>query len=224
MIEQVEKVGAEAETLALGDLESLADGKVHVRLVWSDDAVAGSVAVAGGISGRAAGQWYDRIWHVGRGVGPVAEPGLVASGCGSVRTTEPGGESWGCEVRAAQSVSASSSRINRRKWQAGLQRDHAAEFPSAESACGKAACVREERQLVDRAKHEALRAVEIRKSARVAGVGLIVEAGIEGDGGRRNIVNRLGKSVRGLKIQSLGKAVRDGCLQRIVVRVGIRSE
>ena len=105
-----------------------------------------------------------------------------------------------------------------------MQRDHAAELPSAERAGGKAARVREEWQLVNRAEHEALGAVEIRESARVAGVGLIVEAGIEGDGGRRNIVNRLGKSVRGLKIQSLGKAVGDGCLQRIVVRVGIRSE
>jgi hypothetical protein len=98
-----------------------------------------------------------------------------------------------------------------------LQRDHATELPSAERAGGKAARVREERQLVNRAEHETLGAVEIGEAARVAGIGLIVEAGIEGDGGRRNIVDRLGKSVGGLKIQSLGKAVRDGCLQRIVV-------
>ena len=63
MIEQVEKVGAEAQALALGDPESLADGKVHVGLVGSDDAVAGSVAVAGGISGCAIGQWRARRCH-----------------------------------------------------------------------------------------------------------------------------------------------------------------
>src|SRR5580692_11559361 len=209
MIEQVEKVGAEAQTLALGDLEGFADGKVHVRLVGSDDAVAGSVAVAGGISLRAVGQRYDRIWQVGRGVGPVAKPGLVASRRGCVGTTETGSERGGCEVWTAESVSASSGRINWRKWQAGLQRDHATELPSAERAGGKAARVRKEWQLVNRAEHETLGAVEIGETTRVAGVGLIVEAGIEGDGGGRNVVDRFGISIRGLKIQSLGKAVRD---------------
>jgi len=213
MVEQVEKVGPKAETLTLSQLESLSEGEVHVLLGWSHNAVAGSVAVAAGIAGRAVSQRYDRVWRIGCGVRPVREPRLDATGGCGVGTTEARGESRSREIRAAQSVSASASRIDRRKGQAALQGEHAADFPSAERAAGKAVGMRKERQLVDRAGDEALPAIEIRETPRVACIILIVEAGIKSHRGRRNIVDRFGKGVGALPIQPLFETVREGRLQ-----------
>ena len=47
MIQQIEKVGPELQTLPLGEAESFAEREVYVFLRWPDYAVARSVAEAG---------------------------------------------------------------------------------------------------------------------------------------------------------------------------------
>src|SRR5579863_1712751 len=81
-----------------------------------------------------------------------------------------------------------------------------------------------ERQLVNSATHEAMPAVKIGETTGIAGIVLIVETAIEGHGGVRNIVDRFGKGVVAEPIQSLPEAVRNGRLQRMVVRIRVGGE
>lgn len=44
MVGHVEKLGAEQNALGFGDAKGLANRQVHVRLMWSDEAIARNVA------------------------------------------------------------------------------------------------------------------------------------------------------------------------------------
>src|SRR5580692_9870044 len=161
MIEQVEEIGAEAQTLTLGDLERLAERDVHVLLWRPDDAVARRVAVKRGVAVSASGKSREGVGGIRVGVYPTAQPRGHAAGTGRVRAGESGLEACRCQVRAAEGVRASARGIYHRKRRARLQRDHTAHFPSAQGGLGQTAGAGEEWQLINRAGDEALAPIEI---------------------------------------------------------------
>lgn len=63
MVGHVEKLGAEQNALGFGDAKGLANRQVHVRLMWSDEAIARNVAK----TRRAIRPDYGRL-HEGLGV------------------------------------------------------------------------------------------------------------------------------------------------------------
>jgi len=213
---EIEEVGAELQVLAFADFENAAHREVEVFLPRAAETVAADVAVTGG-----AVHANDRRMQEGGGLQIAVE--AVAAGHG-IAAGETRSEEGRDEVGAAGLHRGSPGGVNGGKGLAGLQRQHAAEDPAAEEMRGQAILILIKRLFVSEAGDGAMGVVEVGRTTGGERIVFVVEAGIEGNAGGRSVVDGLRPGIGALEIETVGEAMDEGGLERVVMRVGVGNK
>src|SRR5271167_1803356 len=96
MVEQIEEVSPESQSLPFAQLEGLVQREIHILLWRPNDAVAWSVAVNRRVARGAVRKCRrQRILRISRGIYPVPQPRFRISVARSVAATEPAAEGRG---------------------------------------------------------------------------------------------------------------------------------